>query len=101
MRTASRVGEVVDQRLRIIYLEIDHPGELAFVVRIVRIKPFRDELRMSVVLCENDRLCEPIASGHAQTARHYVREDFVHCVLVEQPFVYRACLYAIWNLTFF
>jgi hypothetical protein len=84
-----RLAEILEQRLRIIGLEIDHPREGALEVRVVGIEALRDELRVVVILGEDDGLAEPVAGGDLQTVRHQVLQHFVDGVGVEQPFVNR------------
>ena len=82
-------GEIIDQALRILRLEVDDPRELAFVVRVVDVEPLRDELRMVVILGEDDGLAQAVPAGHFQAARHQVLQHLVHGIFVEQPAVYR------------
>ena len=84
-----RLAEILEQRLRIIGLEIDHPREGPFKVRVVGIETFNDELRVVMVLGEDDGLAEPVAGGNLQPVRHQVLEHLVDGVGVEQPFVNR------------
>ena len=89
MRSLVRLTEILEQRLRIIGLEIDHPREGALEVRVVGIEALRDELRVVVILGEDDGLAEPVAGGNLQTVRHQVLEHLVDGVGIEQPFVNR------------
>ncbi len=63
-------GEIVDQVLHILRREIDDPGKLAFVARIIEIEPFGDELRMIVIFREDDSLSQAIVAGDFKAARH-------------------------------
>ncbi len=83
MRRLVRLLEVADERLRVRDLEVDDPREIALELRIVRVEPLGDEERVIVVLGEDDRLAETVASGHADPARHQVRQHLVDSVLVE------------------
>ncbi len=67
--------------------EVDQPGEVTCILRIVRVEPLRDINGVRVVLGEDNRLPETIAAGHLLAARHQVGENFVHGILVEEPFV--------------
>ena len=89
VRRLVRLAEIVDQRLRIIGLEIDHSREGALEVRVVGIEALRDELRVLLILGEDDRLAEPVAGGDLQSVRHQVLEHLVDGVGVEQPLVNR------------
>ena len=80
-----RIREVVDQALSIFGLESDDPRELSFVMRVILIEALGDELRMVVILGEDDRLSEPVAACHLLPAGHQVFEHLVHCIRVEQP----------------
>ena len=75
--------EIVQQRLRIGGLEIDHPRERALEVRVVGIESFNDELRVVVVLGKDDGLAEPVAGGNLQPVRHQVLEHLVDGVGVD------------------
>ena len=83
------VRGAVDQALRVLRLEGDDAGDLALVVRIVGVETLGDELRVGLVLGEEDRLAKPVAAGDREATGHKVRQHLVHGVLVEQPLVDR------------
>ena len=58
-------------------------------MRVVRIEALVDELRVVVVLGEDDRLAEPVAVRDLQPMRHQMLEHLVDGVGVEQPLVDR------------
>ena len=89
------IGEIVDQALGILRLEVDDPRELAFVVRVIDIEPLGDELRVVVILGEDDGLAQAVPAGHFQAAGHQVLQHLVHGVFVEQPAVDRLGFHAI------
>ena len=64
----------------------DHPREMAGEVRIGRIEARLDELRMRLVLGEDDRLPQPVAARHFLAARHQVLQHLVYRVLIEEDF---------------
>ena len=80
-----RIGEIVDQALNIFRLEVDDPRKLSFVVRVIDIEALRDELRMVMILGEDDRLAQPIAACHFKAAGHQMLQHLVHGIFVEQP----------------
>jgi hypothetical protein len=90
-------GEIIDEGLGVLGLERDDARELAFEVRVVRVEAVGDEVRVLLVLREDNRLAESVAAGHANAARHEVLQHLVDCVLVEQPLVDRFGLDAIGN----
>ena len=58
-------------------------------MRIVGVEPLLDELRVVLVLGEDDGLAQPVAARHLQPVGHQVRQHLVDRVVVEQPLVDR------------
>jgi hypothetical protein len=75
--------EVVDGRLRVLDLVSNHAGERTTELRIVGVEPGLDLLPMLIVAAEDDRLADPVASGHLVTARHQRLKHLVDRVGVE------------------
>ena len=64
--------KVVDQRLGVVDLKIDDPGEMAHLVRVIGVEPLRDERGVVVVLGEDDGLAQFVAIIDLQPVRHQV-----------------------------
>jgi hypothetical protein len=94
------IGEVVDEGLGVGHAVIDGARKGALVVRIVHVKAFEDELRVRLVLGEDDRLGKAIAAGDSLPAGHEVFEGFVDRVLIEEPGVHRRRLNAAGSVAF-
>ena len=99
MRVLGENGEIVDQVLHILRLEIDNPGKLAFVMRVIEIEPLGDELRVVVILGKDDGFAQAIAAGDLKAARHQMLQHLVDGVFVEKPAVYRLGFHPIGYVT--
>ena len=84
MRRLLRDREVVDQALRVAGAVGDHPREMPRVLRVGDVEPRRDELRMTLVLGEDDRLGQPVTVGDLEPLVHHLGQHLIDGVLVEQ-----------------
>ena len=83
VRLAGRDRELVDQVLGVLRRVGDDPSEVAFVVRVIRVEPFDDELGVPLILGEDDCLAEPVPTCDLLAAGHQVFENLVDGVGVE------------------
>ena len=67
----------------------DHLGELAAVLVVGEVEPLCNELRMLVVLGEDDGLAQPVPTSDPVPVGHQRLQDLIDRVGVEQPGVYR------------
>jgi hypothetical protein len=89
VRCLGRIREVVDQRLGVRDAVMDRAGKGTPELRIVGIEALDDEVCMCLVLGEDDRLPDPVATCHPLAVSHEVCEHLVYRVFVEEPCVQR------------
>ncbi|MDA8116807.1 MAG: hypothetical protein M0000_05345 [Actinomycetota bacterium] len=70
-------------------------------MRVVRVEALGDELGVSLVLREHNRLPESVAPRNLYTAGHQVPQYLVHCVGVEEPLIDGFGLHAIGHVAVF
>ena len=80
MRRLVGSREVIDEALGMIDLEVNHAGEVAVVVGVVRVEALGDKLGVVVVFGEDDRLAQPVATRHRLASRHQVFQHLLRCV---------------------